>query len=146
MGRVCKTCGNWFLALAEPDETSLMPRPALPAPEYPSCGQRIEMTVPAGCRPETVRLFRSEPCPVCALPAEPRTTDASVAGYRVVCPLPQACGEFLTSMVAEGELTSFTGDQRKALSRALQVAADDGEPLSLRTQADIEAAIGSVER
>jgi len=49
-------------------------------------------------------------------------------------------------MVAEGELTSFTGDQRKALSRALQVAADDGEPLSLRTQADIEAAIGSVER
>jgi hypothetical protein len=82
---------------------------------------------------------------VCGRPAEEKTAEEYVAGYRVVCPLPQACGEFLISIVAVAELTKLTGDQRKTLSRVLQAAPDDGEPLTLRTRADIEAAIGSVE-
>jgi len=140
----CKTCENWFLAVAEPDD-SLEPSPAIPAPNCPYCHQRVEMDVPAGCRGDTLRLFPSEPCPVCALPAERKEADATVQGYRVVCPLPQACGEFLISIIAIAELTRFTPEQRKTLSRALQTAADDGEPLTLRSREDIEAALGSAE-
>jgi len=104
------------------------------------------MDVPAGCRPDSVKVLRSEPCPVCALPAEPRTADATVAGWRVVCPLPQGCGEFLVSMVAGAELVELTPKERKTLSRALQSAADDGEPLTLRTREDIQGAIDGVDR